>query len=76
MSVSATQVACLPVRIRRRDGSHNQFDSDRILSAIQRAGEATVEFGADEARLLTSQVVKVLSHGHFSHAKNQCRSNK
>ncbi len=67
MSVSATQVARLPARIRRRDGSQTPFDSDRILSAIRRAGEAAGEFGADEARLLTSQAIKVLSHGHFSH---------
>ena len=66
MSVPATQVARLPARIRRRDGSQTLFDSDRILSAIQRAGEATGEFAGDEARLLTSQVIKVLSHGHFS----------
>ena len=66
MSVPATQVARLPARIRRRDGSQTPFDSDRILSAIQRAGEASGEFAEDEARLLTSQVIKVLSHGHFS----------
>ena len=66
MSVPANQVARLPARIRRRDGSQTLFDSDRILSAIQRAGEVAGEFAADEARLLTSQVIKVLSHGHFS----------
>ena len=65
MSVPATQVARLPARIRRRDGSDTPFDNERILSAIRRAGEASGEFAADEARLLTSQVVKVLSHGHF-----------
>jgi ribonucleoside-triphosphate reductase len=66
MSVTAIQVARLPARIRRRDGSQTLFDSDRILSAIQRAGEVAGEFAADEARLLTSQVIKVLSHRHFS----------
>ena len=65
MSVPATGVARLPARIRRRDGSLAPFDSDRILSAIQRAGQAAGEFSADEARLLTSQVIKVLSHGYF-----------
>ena len=65
MSVPATQVARLPARIRRRDGSDTPFDNERILSAIRRAGEASGEFAAEEARLLTSQVVKVLSHGHF-----------
>ena len=65
MSIPAAQVAHLPTRIRRRDGSQAPFDNDRILSAIRRAGEASGEFAEDEARLLTSQVVKVLSHGHF-----------
>ena len=65
MSAHATQVAHLPTRIRRRDGSETLFDSDRILSAIRRAGAATSEFAEDEARLLTSQVIKVLSHGSF-----------
>ena len=65
MSIPAAQVAHLPTRIRRRDGSKAPFDNDRILSAIRRAGGASGEFAEDEARLLTSQVVKVLSHGHF-----------
>ena len=65
MSVPATQVARLPARIRRRDGSETPFDSEKIANAIRRAGEATGEFGTDESRLLTAQVVKVLSHGHF-----------
>jgi len=65
MSVPTAEVARLPARIRRRDGSLAPFDSDRILSAIQRAGQAAGEFSADEARLLTSQVIKVLSHGYF-----------
>ncbi len=66
MSAPATLVARLPVRIRRRDGAETRFDSDRILTAIRRAGEASGEFGPDEAHLLSAQVVKVLSHGHFT----------
>jgi ribonucleoside-triphosphate reductase len=62
----AAPVARLPARLRRRDGSEVTFDSDRIQSAIRRAGEASGEFAEDESRLLTSQVIKVLSHGHFS----------
>ena len=62
----AAPVARLPARLRRRDGSEVAFDSDRIQSAIRRAGEASGEFAEDESRLLTSQVIKVLSHGHFS----------
>lgn len=34
----------------------------RIQSAIARAGQATGEFGEDEARLLTAQATKVLIH--------------
>ena len=65
MSAATAQVARLPAYIRRRDGSETLFDSDRILSAIRRAGEATREFAEEEARLLTSQAIKVLSHGSF-----------
>jgi len=66
MSVPAPLIARLPARVRRRDGTEADFDSERIANAIARAGQASGEFGQDEARLLTTQVVKVLSHGHFS----------
>jgi ribonucleoside-triphosphate reductase len=46
----------------KRDGSVADFDLAKIRSAITRAGQATGEFGAEEAQLLTHQVVKVLSH--------------
>jgi ribonucleoside-triphosphate reductase len=65
MPVLTSEVARLPSRIRRRDGAVVVFESERIASAIRRAGEAAGEYGADEARLLTAQVVKVLTHGHF-----------
>jgi len=65
MSTAVAGLARLPTQVRRRDGSVAVFDSGRIASAIGRAGEATGEFGEDEARLLTAQVVKVLTHGHF-----------
>ena len=65
MRAAMAGVARIPARIRRRDGSVAAFDSARIASAVRRAGEATGEFGEDEARLLTAQVVKVLTHGHF-----------
>ena len=60
--LKSEQLAHLPSRLRKRDGSVVQFDSGKILSAIQRAGSATGEFGQDEAQLLTAQVIKVLSH--------------
>lgn len=49
-------------RIVKRDGTQVIFNSERIMSAIRRAGEATGEFEEDEASLLTNQVVKVLRH--------------
>lgn len=38
------------------------FDSNKIYSAIKKAGESTGEFGESESWLLTSQVLKVLKH--------------
>ena len=52
----------LPTQIRKRDGSEAIFDVSKIRNAILKAGQATGEFGEDEARLLTAQVVKVLTH--------------
>jgi ribonucleoside-triphosphate reductase len=65
MSVAVARVPQIPTHIRRRDGAIVSFDAERILSAVQRAGEVSGEFGPDEARLLTAQVTKVLVHGHF-----------
>lgn len=55
-------------RIVKRDGTQVIFNSERIMSAIRRAGEATGEFDEDEASLLTNQVTKVLRH-RFGKAK-------
>ncbi|MBI2313894.1 MAG: ribonucleoside triphosphate reductase [Betaproteobacteria bacterium] len=52
----------LPRGVIKRDGTFVPFDSEKIRSAIQRAGQATGEFDANEATLLTAQVVKVLIH--------------
>ena len=46
----------------KRDGERIAFDASRIAAAITKAGEATTEFGAEEAWLLTQQVVKVLKY--------------
>ncbi|GAB7082369.1 ribonucleoside triphosphate reductase [Megalodesulfovibrio paquesii] len=54
--------AAVPARIRKRDGAVVGFDADKIFFAIRRAGAATGEFDDTEARLLTAQAVKVLSH--------------
>jgi ribonucleoside-triphosphate reductase (formate) len=55
-------LSTLPLRVRKRDGVEVRFDASKIESAIQRAGQASGEFGAPEASLLTAQVVKVLAH--------------
>ncbi|MET0072408.1 MAG: ribonucleoside triphosphate reductase [Candidatus Thiodiazotropha sp.] len=52
----------LPVKVAKRDGTQVDFNAAKIESAILKAGEASGEFGADEALLLTAQVIKVLSH--------------
>ncbi len=46
----------------KRDGERIAFDASRIAAAITKAGEASAEFGAEEAWLLTQQVVKVLKY--------------
>lgn len=46
----------------KRDGEKHAFDATKIAMAITKAGEATNEFGSDEAWLLTRQVIKVLKH--------------
>ncbi|OGS96910.1 MAG: ribonucleoside triphosphate reductase [Gallionellales bacterium RIFCSPLOWO2_02_FULL_57_47] len=52
----------LPKGVIKRDNTLAPFDSEKIRSAIQRAGTATGELDANEAFLLTAQVVKVLIH--------------
>jgi len=52
----------LPTKLIKRDGSKAAFDRGRIEAALRLAGEASGEFSADEAALLTSQVIKVLAH--------------
>jgi len=58
----ARDVISLPSRIVKRDGAEVAFDKSRIEHALLKAGQATGEFDALEAQLLTHQVVKVLSH--------------
>jgi ribonucleoside-triphosphate reductase (formate) len=57
-----TTVTKLPTMVMKRDGQQARFDADKILSAILRAGIATEDFVEDEAKRLTEQVIKVLSH--------------
>jgi ribonucleoside-triphosphate reductase len=55
-------VTALPREVQKRSGERAPFDARKIRSAIERAGAATGEFGADEAALLAAQVGKVLIH--------------
>ncbi|MCW5622127.1 MAG: ribonucleoside triphosphate reductase [Burkholderiales bacterium] len=52
----------LPAAILKRDGTRVPFDVEKIVSAIRRAGEATGQYGEEEARLLAAQALKVLRH--------------
>ena len=49
----------------KRDGTVKPFDPNKILSALLRAGQATGEYGHDEAESLTLQAVmqRVQLHG-------------
>ena len=54
----------MPKRVVKRDGTIVAFDAVKIADAIRRAGQATGEFSAEEARRLTALVVKVLAYRH------------
>ncbi len=51
----------LPLRVRKREGGSAPFEAERIRRAILRAGQASGEFGEEEARKLALQVVKDLA---------------
>ncbi len=53
-----------PAQVHKRDDRQVAFDGEKIFSALWRAGEATGEFGQEEARLLMAQAIKVLSYRH------------
>ena len=57
-----TPNAKTPNSVVKRDGSIAFFDEQKIDTAILKAGQASKEFGQSEARLLSAQVLKVLSH--------------
>lgn len=46
-------------KIRKRDGKIVSFDDSKIAKAIGKAGEATGEFGIDEAKKLAKKVVEL-----------------
>jgi len=45
-----------------REGQQIAFDVSKIEKAIEKAGAATKEFGAEDAWIVAAQVVKVLKH--------------
>lgn len=50
-----------PSTLVKRNGESAPFDRGRISASIQRAGEATGEYGAEVANLLTAWIVNALS---------------
>jgi len=46
-------------KIMKRNGVEELFDAEKITKAIQKAGEATGEFGRDVAEKLTLRVVNI-----------------
>ncbi len=58
-----------PTQVVKRDGRQVPFEASKIESAILRAGQASGEFGIAEARRLTEQVIKILSH-RFAHGRH------
>jgi ribonucleoside-triphosphate reductase (formate) len=61
-AIPETTLATLPHEVTKRGGQRAAFDAEKIRSALERAGAASGEFGADEAALLAAQVGKVLTH--------------
>jgi ribonucleoside-triphosphate reductase len=55
----------LPAQVIKRDGSVARFEKAKIQLAIRHAGEASGEFGDDEAGRLTGEVIKVISHRYL-----------
>src|SRR3989344_4643283 len=58
----ASTLATLPRDVVLRSGQRVPFDAERIRAALASAGQASGEYGAEEAALLTAQVTKVLIH--------------
>jgi ribonucleoside-triphosphate reductase len=50
----------LILKIHKRDGRNEVFDTKKIITAIQKAGEATGEFGNEEARRLALKVMMLI----------------
>lgn len=48
-------------KVVKRDGSLSKFDPEKIVVAIQKAGEATSEFGREIAEKLTERAIELLN---------------
>jgi anaerobic ribonucleoside-triphosphate reductase len=60
----AFEASRVPAHIIKRDGKIKPFDAGKIESALARAGQATGEFGVEEAARLTGcAVAKIVEHG-------------
>lgn len=62
--IAATAKSVIPVVLRKRNGNDEIFNPSKISAAILRAGEATGEFGADEAKRLALRAVALISAVH------------
>lgn len=51
----------VPTKIRKRSGDIVSFDVAKIETAISKAGRATKEFGASEAKIVADDIIKKLS---------------
>ena len=58
----ASTLVTLPRGVVLRSGQRVPFDAERIRAALASAGQASGEYGVEEAALLTAQVTKVLIH--------------
>ncbi len=58
----ASTLVTLPREVVLRSGQRVPFDAERIRAALTSAGQASGEYGGEEAALLTAQVTKVLIH--------------
>ncbi|PJI99713.1 ribonucleoside-triphosphate reductase class III catalytic subunit [Acidovorax sp. 69] len=58
----ASTLVTLPRDVVLRSGQRVPFDAERIRAALASAGQASGEYDAEEAVLLTAQVTKVLIH--------------
>lgn len=59
-----------PEFILKRDGAKVPFDSEKIVTAIKKAGLETGEFSEPEARHITFKVLKILKHRYENNVQD------